>query len=123
MKKIILLIVLSMFTIFACNEIPENECGECDGIFATTITMQINEELVSCDDGTENKCNYVQYGNEVVEDAWEIFPHEICSFKFQPGYRYTLLVKKQKIGKDDDGNKIYRYCLVSIQNKEKVYLK
>ncbi|MEA3450480.1 MAG: DUF4377 domain-containing protein [Bacteroidota bacterium] len=122
MKKIIIIIFLGISAVSACEEIPENECGTCDGIFSTTITMQIHEELVSCDDGTDNRCNYVQYGNEIDEEAWEVFPHEICSFDFKPGYRYTLLVKKQKIGKDDDGNKIYRYCLVSIQNMEKVYL-
>ncbi len=122
MKKIILLtIITGIFAFYACDDKKQEACDSCDGIFSKTITMQVNNEYTTCD-GNDH-CLMVQFSDTVDENAWEPFSQDICGFNFQPGYRYTLSVKRQANGKDADGNKVYKYCLIRVVSSTKVYLK
>ena len=122
MKKIFLLtIILGILAVYACNKTPDEACTSCDGIYSKTITMQVNNEYTTCD--SNEHCLMVQFSDTINENAWEPFSQDICGFNFVPGYRYTLSVKRQPNGKDADGNKIYKYCLIRIISSKKVYLK
>jgi len=121
MKKIFVVLLLVVIFTSAC----ENEdvvCDDCDGLFSDDITMFIDAELVPCEEGSEAQCFYAQINDTIDEDAWEVWTKEICGFDFEPAYRYKLSVRRKKIDTDSEGNKIYKYCLIEIEEKIKVYL-
>lgn len=124
MKKFFLLASVAILLFSACSPTSTKEaCGTCDGIFSTTVTMFVNEQYTTCDSGVTKKCNLVQFADTINEANWVPFKDSICGFDFVPGYRYKLLVKRQKTGKDEAGDNIYRYCLMTVENMDQVYLK
>lgn len=106
----------------ACSSEDTEECTDCNGIGSEDITMFVNSELTSCSDDSDAKCYYAQINSEIDEDAWEVWTNEICGFDFVPGYRYQLSVRRKKVGKDENGEKIYQYCLIYVVDKEQVFL-
>lgn len=121
MKKIILFLTLGLFVFASCNTVDE-VCSDCDGPFSETITMFVYEEYNFSEDAPDGQCLSVQFDSFSDEDSWENFYPDICGFDYVPGYRYEISVKREKIGKDDDGKKIYHYCLIKIVSSKKVYL-
>jgi len=82
--------------------------------------MQIDNEYATCDSLVH--CLYYQIGDTIDENNWQVLNQDICGFDYTPGYRYVLSVKRNKIGTNDDGKKIYEYCLNNVISKTKVYL-
>lgn len=121
MKKVVLFLTLSLF-IFASCENDEQICTECNGVFSETLTMYIYEEKGPCEDGSGENCLYEQHNFVFDENAWVPFNQDICGFDYLAGYRYEISVKRKQTGKDDEGNRIYQYCLINIVSAVKVYL-
>ncbi len=108
--------------ISACDTNKAEVCTECDGMFSEVVTMFVDSEQKPCSNETSELCFYYQIGDTINESAWQPFDGDICGFTFTPGYQYKLSVKRKKIGKDEQGDKIYQYCLVSIIEKNSVGL-
>ncbi len=120
MKKILILL-FSAVLFFSCEE-NEEICTECNGMFSETLTMYVFEESGPCTFDSLQTCLFVQFDSTFAEDAWKPFNQDICGFDYVPGYRYQLSVKRKKIGKDENGDKIYQYCLINIVQVIKKYL-
>ncbi len=121
MKKIFLFLTLASFFLLSCKE-KNVICDECNGISTETYVMYIFEEKVPCPDDPTQKCFMEQHELNFSDSAWTIFNDEICGFEFKPGFRYKLKIKRKKIGKDDNGNKVYKYCLLDVLEAKRVYL-
>ena len=120
MKKIIAILSV-IFILSACNNDKTEVCTECDGLFSETVTMFVDAELQPCD-GANQMCFMYQINEEIDENAWQIFDGDICGFTFEAGYRYKLSVKRKKIATNDNGEKVYQYCLLHITEKTSVGL-
>ncbi|MBN2890450.1 MAG: DUF4377 domain-containing protein [Bacteroidales bacterium] len=127
MKKLLFILGLSTIILSACNNEDDYLCNDCDGLFSETLTIFVYEEKAPIDSTTTELCYYIQYYPLVDEenfDAYEAFNYSICGFDdtFLSGYRYELSVKRKKIGKDENSDPIYQYCLVNIIDVTKTSL-
>ncbi len=121
MKKIFFLLVFGSVLFIGCQD-KNVICDDCNGLFSEDLTMYIYEEKVPCEGDSTRKCYMEQHGGVFSDTAWTAFDKDICGFDFVPGYRYKLTIKRKKIGKDNNGNKVYKYCLLRILESKKVYL-
>jgi len=120
MKKIFSIIaVLGLLFVSSCEE-EIQVCDECNGFMNKEVTIFVDGILPDCDDGMD-VCFYAQETDSLDEDVWEVWNTDICGFEFEPAYRYRLTVKKDKID-TVNGEKIYKYCLIRIEEKVKIYL-
>jgi len=103
----------------SCNQ-NSDTCTDCDGIFSENLTMTIFEEYGTDADG--NQPLLEQHEATFNDTLWTTFSQDICGFNYVPGFRYKLSVKRKKTGEDENGNKIYNYCLIKIEEAVKVYL-
>ena len=102
MKKIITLFILSSIIFTACTT-KDEVCTSCDGLTAETVSVFVDGYYTD----STHQYYFAQLGDTINENNWEIWETNICGFDFAPGYRYKLSTKRQKIGKDDNGDKLY----------------
>lgn len=86
------------------------------------VTLRVNSYTVDCMGVVEGKCLLVQEGNKIGSPEWELFYFEdsIEKFRYEPGYIYTLLVRKTEIENPPQDASSFRYELLRILAKEKV---
>jgi hypothetical protein len=125
MNKLISLfgiVTLTVLLISSCSKSTE-VCSDCDGIRAQSIIVWINSRMYDCGDTSGFSCFEAQVNDTIDTAKWEIWKNEICGFDFAPGYIYKLSCKRTPIGTDSLGDKVYKYCLVSVLSSQHVYLK
>ncbi len=129
MKKIFYVLFGIMLLAVSCNDSEDENviCNECSGLFSETLYMWVNNEPTTNPDNPEQKClnvQFVDYSNyNYVDSLWEPFCDTICGFNYQEGLIYELKVQREKIDKDEDGNPIYKYCLLEVLKTEIAPLK
>jgi len=84
---------------------------------AEDIRMVIKEERASCSGVGLQTCFLVKYKTST---DWEYFYSGISGFKYQPGYRYTLLVTRTRRTNVPADASIYQYKLKRIIRKQKI---
>lgn len=103
--------ILFMFLIIGCSSAD---------VGVTEVMMRINSHTVECVGEAEGNCLLVQEGDQIGTENWELFYFEdsIIGFDYEPGFIYTILVKKTPVKNPPmDGSSI-EYSLVKILNKE-----
>lgn len=89
---------------------------------ADETIMRVNSHTVDCIGGVmEGKCLLVQEGDLLGTEDWENFYFEdsIIGFDYEPGYIYTIRVRKTTIPDPPQDSSSIRYELVQILSKEK----
>ncbi|WP_316793898.1 DUF4377 domain-containing protein [Pedobacter frigoris] len=84
---------------------------------ASVFRLIVKEELASCTGVAPQTCFQVKYTNST---DWELFYSEISGFKYQPGYRYELLVSRTKRANVPADASAYTYKLKRIVKKTKM---
>ena len=86
---------------------------------ADVIRMVVKEDLASCTGVAPMTCMQVKYKNS---KSWELFYGGINGFKYQPGYRYVILVDRTKRKNVPADASAYEYKLKKILKKQKMKL-
>ncbi|MBE9602386.1 DUF4377 domain-containing protein [Pedobacter sp. MC2016-24] len=84
---------------------------------ADLIRLVVKEDLASCTGMAPMTCMQVKYKNS---KDWEMFYTEISGFKYQPGYRYVLLVDRTKRKNVPADASAYVYKLKKVVKKVKM---
>ena len=84
------------------------------------VNMMVNSYTVSCVGEAEGTCLLVQEGNMIGTENWEYFYYvdSIEGFTYEPGYVYSLIVKKTEIENPPADGSSIRYELVRVVSKE-----
>ena len=129
MKKIFYVLFGIMLLAVSCNDSSDENviCNECEGLFSETLFMWVNNEPITNPDNSDEKCmevQFVDYSNyNYVDSLWKPFCDTICGFDYKEGLIYELKIQRKKIDKDEDGNPIYKYCLLEVLKTEMAPLK
>ena len=125
MRKFAILFIFSILFIQACNDDNDLACHECDGLGSEKLIMWVDSKYGPCNEADTLKpsCMMVQISDTLVEGAWQPFQQDICGFEYELGYRYQLSVRRKKIDETDDGQPVYKYCLLDILDKYQTFLK
>lgn len=81
------------------------------------IKMVIKEDLTSCTGVAPMTCMQVKYKNS---KGWELFYSQISGFKYEPGYRYVILVNRTKRKNVPADASTFEYKLKKVVQKTKV---
>ena len=84
---------------------------------ADLIRLVVKEDLASCTGVAPMTCMQVKYKNS---KSWELFYGGINGFKYQPGYRYVILVERTKRKNVPADASAYEYKLKKILKKQKM---
>lgn len=84
---------------------------------ADVIRLVVKEDLASCTGVAPMTCMQVKYKNS---KNWELFYGGINGFKYQPGYRYIILVDRTKRKNVPADASAYEYKLRKIVKKQKM---
>lgn len=84
---------------------------------ADVISLVVKEDLASCTGVAPMTCMQVKYKNS---KSWELFYSQISGFKYQPGYRYVLLVNRTKRANVPADASAYAYKLKKVVKKQKM---
>lgn len=111
MKKIRFLLPLLVFA--ACGTARDNVAGQ-------TEVMMINSEQVDCYGVAPMKCFQVKLVHDgKPEGEWTNMYTSIAGFDYEPGYVYTLEVKKETLDARNvpqDASSV-RYTLIKVLSK------
>ncbi|MEQ3655286.1 MAG: DUF4377 domain-containing protein [Dokdonia sp.] len=93
-----------------------NACKSTDVATPTTeeFVWEVADTTVDCDQN--GKCLQVK---SVGDDTWTVFYDTIEGFDYQPGYSYTIRVKKEAVLPMKDRFPAARYSLVTINTMQK----
>ena len=80
-----------------------------------TEVLTIGPYTQACQGFIEQEC-FLEYNEE--SQQWEFFYEEIQGFDFEPGFVYTLEVRREDRGTDVQDVGRYAYYLVEILSKE-----
>ncbi|MBN2043900.1 MAG: DUF4377 domain-containing protein [Anaerolineales bacterium] len=84
------------------------------------VSMLIAPDLVDCEGGAgPQKCMQVKFGND---EDWQFFYTQIEGFEYQPGYRYSLLVKQVEVENPPADGSSLRYVLVEVISQEEALM-
>jgi len=106
-KRIAAKLVLTLTLILGINMVSK----------ADVITLVVKEDLASCTGVAPMTCMQVKYKNS---KNWELFYSQISGFKYQPGYRYVILVNRTKRTNVPADASVYEYKLKKIVKKVKM---
>jgi hypothetical protein len=126
MKKIIYLLIFGLLFFASCDDDNSDKgyiCTECSGLFSEKMDMWVANKLTKNPDNPNEYCLKVQIGHYESDTSWVPFCNDICGFDYEAGYQYVLAIERKKIGTDDDGNPIYKYCLLYIKSKKPMPMK
>jgi heat shock protein HslJ len=84
---------------------------------ADLIRLVVKEDLASCTGVAPMTCMQVKYKDS---KSWEMFYDGISGFKYQPGYRYVLLVERTKRKNVPADASAYVYKLKKLVKKVKM---
>lgn len=84
----------------------------------TTTRLIINEEQGHCDGIPENYCLLIKKPND---KDFEIFYQNIPGFKFERGYRQTILVHERHVDNPLVKQTVPIYTLIKVEKKEKIF--
>lgn len=84
---------------------------------ADVIRLVVKEELASCTGVAPMTCMQVKYKTS---KDWELFYSQISGFKYEPGYRYTLLINRSKRKNVPADASAYVYTLKKVIHKQRV---
>lgn len=84
---------------------------------ADLIRLIVKEDRASCTGVAPQTCFQVKYTNS---RNWELFYDNIGGFKYEEGYRYTLLVNRSRRANVPADASAYVYNLKSIVKKERI---
>ncbi|SMC90372.1 Heat shock protein HslJ [Pedobacter nyackensis] len=84
---------------------------------ADVIRLVVKEDLASCTGVAPMTCMQVKYKNS---KNWELFYSPISGFKYQPGYRYVILVNRTKRTNVPADASAYEYKLKKVLRKVKM---
>lgn len=84
---------------------------------ADLIRLVVKEDLASCTGVAPMTCMQVKYKTS---KSWELFYGGINGFKYQPGYRYVILVDRTKRKNVPADASAYEYKLKKVLKKQKM---
>lgn len=84
---------------------------------AEVIRLEVKEDKANCTGVAPMTCLQVKYKNS---KDWELFYSSITGFKYQPGYRYVLLVERTKRKHVPADASAYTYKLRKVVKKQKI---
>ncbi len=128
MKRLVFLLVLALALTMTmqCSDDedqPAYVCTECSGLFSEKMDMWVANKLTENPDNPGEYCLKVQIGSYESDTSWVPFCQDICGFDYEAGYQYILAIERKKIGTDDNGDPIYKYCLLYIKSKQPMPMK
>ncbi len=128
MKKVFFALILALALFASCNDddtLEDNTyvCNECSGIFSDRMYMWVANKLTTNPDDPTQKCIKVQFDNYESDTSWTPFCQDICGFDYEEGFLYELYIERKKEGTDDNGDPIYKYCLLYIVSKKPMPMK
>jgi len=106
-KSIAAKLVLTLTLILGINMVSK----------ADVIRLVVKEDLASCTGVAPMTCMQVKYKNS---KSWELFYSQISGFKYQPGYRYVILVNRTKRTNVPADASVYEYKLKKVLKKQKM---
>jgi heat shock protein HslJ len=106
-KSIAAKLVLTLTLILGMNMVSK----------ADVIRLVVKEDLASCTGVAPMTCMQVKYKNS---KNWELFYSQISGFKYQPGYRYVILVNRTKRTNVPADASAYEYKLKKVVKKAKM---
>ena len=80
------------------------------------VVLYVGPERVECMGFTQQTCYLVR---DRPEDDWEYFYDPIEGFDFEPGFLYTLLVRKEEVENPPADGSRYRWTLEEILEKKR----
>ncbi|GAB3575337.1 hypothetical protein GCM10027578_39370 [Spirosoma luteolum] len=83
---------------------------------ADTLTLDVAAQERDCMGMGPRKCLYVR---ENGKGDWQLFYDPIEGFTFEPGYTYTLRVKRQAVENPPADGSSLRYTLVKQLRKDR----
>lgn len=107
MKSIVAKLVFTLVLVIGINMVSK----------ADVIRLVVKEDLASCTGVAPMTCMQVKYKNS---KDWELFYSQISGFKYQPGYRYVLLVNRTKRTNVPADASAYEYKLKRVVKKVKM---
>lgn len=112
MKIPYIILILALILISSCSTNVKD---------ADETLMRINSYTADCVGEMEGKCLLVQEGDLIGTEDWEYFYYEdsIVGFDYEPGFIYTIRVKKTTVPNPPQDSSSIRYELVQILSKEK----
>lgn len=133
MKKILLLLTVSVLTLVSCKnnektevKDAENNVQKTEEVQTTpkteeaatpdTITYIIAAERADCTGVGKMKCLQVK---ENKEDPWTLFYQGIDGFEYEEGYEYVVKVKRTNIENPPADASSIKYTLEEVVSKEK----
>ena len=93
-------------------------CASCAGIKnANTEIWLIGPERKPCSGVAPMEC--LQIKKNVSDTAWQYFYDEIEGFQYEPGYTYTLEVKREKVDNPPADRSSINYTMLKLIAKKK----
>ena len=106
------LILGILFLMVSCATHKANKSNE--------YIFWVNSAKVPCEGVGAMQCMKVQKGDTLNSEEWELFYSKIDGFDYQPGYIYKLIVREEKIEKENvpaDASSI-NFKLIKVVEKQ-----
>ncbi|MCP9200092.1 DUF4377 domain-containing protein [Gramella sp. GC03-9] len=108
-----LLGVLLVFSLYSCELIGDLES-------TSVVQMKVNHYQVTGFGPFPQLVYLIQEGDEIGGEDWSYFYDPIEGFEYEPGYIYSLRVRKVKVADPPQDASGFLYILVNQRSKEKV---
>jgi hypothetical protein len=107
MRRTLLLLLVALLPLQGCGTIVEPA--------EATLTMYVGPQQVDCQGMMPQKCLLVRFDPG---EPWLWFYDAVQGFDFEPGFHYTLLVRRRTIRNPPQDSSSMEWFLIAVVSKE-----